>query len=88
MEGSYSNSFATKYLYSTYNTDSSQGKENIVTVLFPHNASHAKAAMSRVSGSGFTGASINLDGGTTIDYALESLGTSNITYGGVTFRGL
>ena len=86
--GSYGNSFATKYLYSTYNTDSSQGKENIVTVLFPHNASHTKAAMSRVSGSGYTGASINLDGGTTIDYALESAGTSDITYGGVTFRGL
>ena len=85
--GSYGNSFATKYLYSTYNTDSSQGKENIVTVLFPHNASHTKAAMSRVSGSGYTGASINLDGGTTIDYALESAGTSDITYGGVTRRG-
>ena len=86
--GSYANSFASKYLYATYNIDDTDGKKNMVTVLFPHNSSHAKAAMARISGTGYTGASVNLDGGTTIDYALESAGTSNITYDGVTFHGL
>jgi len=79
--------YATKYLYPTYNITDSQGRKNIVTVLFPHDGSHAKATMARISGSGYTGASINLGGG-AIDYALESFGTSDITYSGVTFRGL
>ncbi|NLY18522.1 MAG: DNRLRE domain-containing protein [Clostridiaceae bacterium] len=85
--GNATNNTASKYLYSTYNITDSQGRKNIVTVLFPHDASHAKATMSRISGSGYTGASINHGSG-TIDYALESFGTSDITYGGVTFRGL
>ncbi|MGP8324119.1 MAG: hypothetical protein ACT6FG_09050, partial [Methanosarcinaceae archaeon] len=42
-----------KYLKANYDTDSI-GKRNIVTVIFPHDDTHAKAAMSRISGSGYS----------------------------------
>jgi len=80
------NSIFNKYIYSKYTTDSN-GKKNIVTVLFPSNASYAKATMARISGTGYTGASIDMEDN-TIDYALESSGTSSITYGNATFQGL
>ncbi len=82
----WSESFVGKYLYSTYPTDSA-GKKNIVTVLFPHDSTHAKATMSRVSGTGYTGASINHGGG-TVDYALESSEASEVSHSGFSFQGL
>jgi len=80
-------SFVGPYLYSTYDTDDS-GLVNIVTVLFPHDSSHAKATMTRISGTGYTGASIVQDGGSFEDIALESSGTNLVTYNGVSFMGL
>lgn len=56
----------------------------IVTVLFPHNASRKKGAMSRIAGQGFTGASVNLGGAT--DFIYESSGESDCTDRGVSFR--
>jgi len=75
-----------KYLYSTYRLDGF-GKRNVVTVLFPHDATHAKATMSRITGTRYSGARIDLGGGVK-DIALESTGTRVMRYGGVSFRGL
>ena len=77
--------FNGKYLFSEYDTDGS-GVVNVATVLFPHDSTHAKATMTRISGTGYTGASI-VQGGIT-DIALESAGTGIITYSGVSFQGL
>lgn len=84
--GSYGNSFVANYLYSTYNTDASTGKKNIVTVLFPSNGSHEKANMVSVSGSNYTGALIYLDED-TVDYALESSGAETVKYDNFEFQG-
>ena len=78
-------SFMGKYLRSNYNTDAN-GVKNVVTVLYPSDSTHAKATMTRISGSGYTGASIARGG--IVDIALESAGTGTITYSGVSFRGL
>ncbi len=78
------NYFTGKRLRSNYNTDGN-GVVNIVTVLFPSDSTHTKGTMTRISGTGYTGASI-AQGGIT-DIALESAGTSTITYSGVSFRG-
>ncbi|MCK4752979.1 MAG: DUF5011 domain-containing protein [Planctomycetes bacterium] len=75
-----------KYLFSEYPPDR-YGYRNIVTVLFPHNNSHTKANMNRISGSKYTGASIS-QGGSVEDVALESDGKRLITHNGVTFQGL
>jgi len=79
-------SFVGKYLYSTYDSDSS-GKCNIVTILFPHDATHAKAEMTRISGSGYSGAEILL-GDSITDIALESSDTTGVTCNGISFQGV
>ena len=78
-------SFEGEYLYSNYALDGNK-KEQVVTVLFPEDATHAKATMARIQGSGYTGARITQ--GDVVDYAIESDGANNRTYNGVTFRGL
>jgi hypothetical protein len=78
--------FVGEYLYSTYETDGS-GNRNIVTVLFPHDDTHAKATMTRISGGSYTGANI-AQGGSVEDISLESAGTSVVTYNDLSFRGL
>lgn len=78
-------SFEGKYLKAGYSADSS-GKKQILTILFPSDSTHAKASMSRISGSGYTGASVN-HGNNIIDYAFESPGTSTISHNGTSFRG-
>ncbi len=80
-----SDCFVGKYLYSDYNTDGS-GKVNIITVLFPHDDTHPKATMARVSGTGYTGAKVTQ--GSIEDYALEAAGTSQVTSGNIIFQGL
>lgn len=79
-------SFVGKYLYSTYTTDAA-GKRNMVTVLFPHDSDHPKAVMTRVAGTGYTGARVALNG-VVVDQALESSGTTIVTHENVSFRGL
>jgi len=79
-------SFIGKYLYSTYDTDES-GKRNIVTVLFPHDDTHTKADMTRISGASYSGASI-IQSSSTEDIVLESSGDEVVTHNGFSFRGL
>jgi len=71
-----------EYFFNTYplNPD---GSKNIATILFPFNSTHAKAAMTRISGNGVSGASINH--GNVVDYIFESLGANSISQSGATF---
>jgi hypothetical protein len=77
--------FTGRYLESEYATPAS-GLKNIVTVLFPHDPDHAKATMSRLSISGFTGATIDHGSG-TVDTALESSAAASLAHDGDTFTG-
>ncbi|MCZ7375122.1 CBM96 family carbohydrate-binding protein [Micromonospora sp. WMMC250] len=74
-----------RYLYVTYPPDAA-ARKNAVTVLFPSDDVHPKAAMSRVGGTGYSGASITHTSGHT-DYAIESKGSPEITIGNVTWQG-
>jgi hypothetical protein len=77
--------FEGKYLESEY-TAPANGEKRVVTVLFPHDVDHAKATMTRLSVSGFSGALIDHGSGVT-DQAFESTGAGPLTYGGNTFTG-
>jgi len=78
--------YAMKYLRAQYAPDAT-GQINIATVLFPFDPTHARAAMSRCSGAGVTGASID-HSNHTLDIVLESDCSAEHTYSGVTFRAL
>ncbi|MDY7010798.1 MAG: heparinase II/III family protein [Planctomycetota bacterium] len=84
--GGEKNCFVGKYLNSTYETDD-EGGRNIVTVLFPHDATHPKAKMTRITGSGFSGAKIDL-GNSVTDLAIESDVKKAVKYDGVSFVGI
>ena len=74
-----------KYIFSTYPLSSS--RKNIVTVVFPYDSTHAAAGFSRLSGSNYTGASVQHPA-SIFDTALESSApTSDIRHDLVTFRG-
>ncbi|UCH64175.1 MAG: T9SS type A sorting domain-containing protein [Fidelibacterota bacterium] len=75
-----------KYLYSTYDADS-DGKASIVSVVFPHDASHVVADMSRIVLTDASGAIIN-HGDSIIDYALGSQSDTVVTYEAVSFDGM
>ncbi|MBN1675472.1 MAG: hypothetical protein JXR37_30810 [Kiritimatiellae bacterium] len=77
-------SFVGKYLNASYATRAN--KRNLVTVLFPHDADHAKAAMARVAADTHTGARIEHGRGIA-DYALESDGRAQATQQRVRFQG-
>jgi len=62
------------------------GKLNLVTILFPHNFSHQKPAMTRVAGESYTGGLID-HGGSTNDIVLESSGEEAHVYQDITFKG-
>lgn len=81
-----SNSFIGKYLESTYST-AIDGKKNIVTVLYPHDALHPKAQFTKIENAECSGANISSSGG-FIDTALESHTKNKVSCGGVSFRGL
>ena len=72
-------------LESVYEVNS-KGNVNLVTVLFPHNASHPKPQRSRISDPGFTGSHIDHGGGMQ-DIILESFGSQEFTYDNTTFSG-
>lgn len=76
--------FVGKYLYSTYNTDSA-GKKNIVTILYPHDSTHSKASITRITGTDFSGARIS--SGNIIDTAIESQKTNSLVNEEVSFQG-
>lgn len=79
-------SFVGKYLESRYLTDQSTGRKSILTVLFPHDATHPKAMMSRISGAGYVGASLDLGSGVT-DVMVETLSASGASVGSISLRG-
>ena len=71
-------------LESIYDADAN-GNKNIVTILFPHNASHQKADFARIEGEGFTGGTITQADDIT-DFAFESNGESLITHESASFQ--
>ncbi|NQT94534.1 MAG: hypothetical protein HQ559_17395 [Lentisphaerae bacterium] len=75
---------AGRYIESTYVTDAN-GTGRAVTVLFPHDDTHVKAAMTRVTQPGCTGAAIDHGGG-TVDTVLESDGNAVHAYGEISFQ--
>ena len=77
--------FLNKYLDSTYATNSS-GKATIATVLYPHDATHAKANMSRITGSNYSGAFID-HGNFIVDVALAASSSGAVQYDGISFIG-
>lgn len=72
-------------LESVYDANA-EGKINLVTVLFPHNGANSKAAMSRVTGSGYSGCAIQ-HSAMIKDLALESGGIQEYAVDDVTFQG-
>ncbi len=67
-----------------YTTDAS-GQRRTVTVLFPHDADHAKAAMRRISGPGWTGARVSQGG--VRDYAVAASTVGQVDVGGARLVG-
>ncbi|WP_327042056.1 DNRLRE domain-containing protein [Micromonospora ureilytica] len=61
-------------------------QKNVVTVLFPFDDSHGKAILNRVTGTGYSGATITHARGYT-DCALESSGAVMVTLKNVTWQG-
>ena len=72
-------------LESVYEVNS-EGNVNLTTVLFPHNASHPKPQMSRITEPGLTGSNIDHGGGLH-DIILESFGNQEFSYDNFTFYG-
>ena len=73
-------SITARSLDARFTTDAA-GQRKVVTVLFPHDGTHAKAAMRRLSGAGYTGARVTQ--GAIKDYAIASDGRS-VSRGGAT----
>lgn len=78
-------SFLGKVLIPVYQTGA-QGRCAVVTILFPHDAAHAKARFERLFSENATGASITQ--GSVVDVALESSGAGVATHGNIAFQGL
>jgi hypothetical protein len=76
-------SFVGKYLHATYAGDPDK---RLLTLLFPHDADHPQATLSRLSAPSCTGATID-HGNDIADHALESSGTTPITVGDTTLHG-
>ncbi len=68
--------YVPEYFLNTYPIS---GAKNIVTVLFPHDSSHIKAVMQRISESNISGARVD-HGNNLIDLVLESNAESAVTY--------
>jgi hypothetical protein len=73
-----------KYLSSSYSVGSG-GRRQMVTVLFPSDATHGQATFARLAGSAFSGAKIDLGGGLA-DVAVESDGGSAVQVEGATLQ--
>jgi len=68
-------------LEAVYDVDS-EGSRNLATIIFPYNASNAKADFLKISGEGFNGCSISQGG--VVDYVFESTATDSIQSGDIT----
>jgi hypothetical protein len=73
-------SITARSLDARFTTDAA-GQKRVVTVLFPHDGKHPKAAMRRLSGAGYTGARVTQ--GAIKDYVIASDGRS-VSRGGAT----
>lgn len=63
-----------------------EGRLNFVTVLFPHNGTHQKPPISRITELGLSGC-IVVHENQTRDVILESAGDQDIAYDNITFNG-
>lgn len=81
----FANSFEGKYLEAKYQADTT-GNARFLTLLFPSDSTHAKANMTRMTGSGYTGASVNHGNG-IIDYVFTTSNSSSKSYNGVSYWG-
>jgi autotransporter-associated beta strand protein len=77
--------FTNKYLEAVYSAGN-DGWLRTTTVLFPQDATHVKATMARVSGTGYTGVSVAHGGGIN-DYVLQSDDSSLLANKGVQWQG-
>ncbi len=82
--GSKPTSIRGRALDARYTTDAN-GQRRTVTVLFPHDADHAKADMTRMSGPGWSGARITQ--GKVSDYAVAASTVGRVDVGGARFVG-
>ena len=71
-----------KYMNARFETNTS-GNNRFISVMFPHDSTHAKANFARIAPAGATGATITQ--GQSVDYALES-GGADVSTGGAGFR--
>ena len=72
-------------LEAVYETDE-MGDNQILTVLFPHDAQHQKADMVRLNGDGYSGVDLSFDTGVN-DIILASNGNIPITFDKISFNG-
>jgi hypothetical protein len=72
-------------LESIYETDIT-GKLNLVTIIFPHDFSHQKPSMTRVTGEDYSGGRIDHSGSLT-DIILETSGEKAYVHQEITFKG-
>ncbi len=81
----WSKSFVGKYIFPEY-ANGTTDKRSLVTVFYPHDDTHAKPTMSRISGSGWSGAELDHAGGVT-DVVIGSEDAALITHGVTSFAG-
>ena len=72
-------------LESVYDVDV-DGDLNLITILFPHDGTHAKPPITSIVGTGFSGSGIDHGSGIN-DIILESAGDQEIGYGNIIFYG-
>lgn len=69
-------------LEAVYDTDEN-GKKNLATVIFPHDASHAKANFQKIDGNGFSGCIIEQNG--VNDFLFETMSGNEMVSNEITF---
>ena len=77
--------FVGQYLFTTY-AQPTRNPKQLLTILFPYDATHPLAEMSRINQANHTGATLQLPSN-TIDTAIESIGNQSITHNNTTFQG-
>lgn len=79
-------SFVGEYLQASYRSDAT-AKKRLVTVLFPHDSTHALANLQRLTGKHYSGVQVSLAGNTR-DVVLESTGRALAVVGKTSFQAL
>jgi hypothetical protein len=78
-------SYVPEFFFITYPVRP-DGTQNIATILFPFNESHQKAQMTRITGSNYSGATLN-HGGQIMDTAIVSHESNPASLGNFVFQG-